>query len=128
MQVGLLRGQENGLKGSSSTTSDACIQRNASAAYIWHALNQLHGVSVQSVPKAEHAGSFVVPATVFPSPKLQPGAAVLSTSLAASLGRPAPSSDLMVYPWPAAAQLPPKPSQVQSAGNPSQEIYLQQQC
>jgi len=97
-------------------------------AYIWHALDQLHGVSVQPVPEAEHAGSFVVPATVFPSPKLQPGTAVLSTSLAASLGRPAPSSTLMVYPWPAAAQLPPKPSQVQSGGNPSQEIDLHQQC
>ena len=36
--------------------------------------------------------------------KLQPDAAVLSSSLAASLGRPAPGTDLAVYPWPAAAQ------------------------
>ena len=102
MQVG----QKNSLSGTPSAVADASHDTDSSVAYIWHALAQLHGVSIQSFPEPQHAGSFVVPATVFPSPKLQPGAAVLSSSLAASLGRPALGTDLVVYPWPAAAQPP----------------------
>ncbi len=106
MQVGLLRSQETRLSVTPTAAADASHDTGSSAAYIWHAFAQLHGVSIQSTPEPQHAGSFVVPATVFPSPKLQAGAAVVSSSLAASLGRPALGTDLVVYTWPAAAQPP----------------------
>ena len=108
MQVGLLGNSEKGLSVVRSDVADAsCItDSDSSVAYIWHTLTQAHEVHVQNCPESQHAGSFVVPAIVFPSPKLQPGAAVLSSSLAASLGRPTLGTDLVVYPWPAAAQVP----------------------
>ena len=104
VQVGFVGSQEDKLSVIPSNGRSQDV--DSSAIYIWHAFAQHHGVSLQSSSKPEHAGSFVVPATVFPSPKLQPSAAVLSSSLAASLGRPPLGTDLVVYPWPAAAQPP----------------------
>ena len=114
MQVGLLQaGDSSTALKSPEATTEVSKEQLPPPAYVWHALAQLHGLHAQPAPDPEHAGSFVVAATVFPSPKLQPCAAVLSSSLAASLGRPASGADLVVYPWPAAAQAPVRPSQVQ---------------
>lgn len=113
LQVGVLSGQQEALPEASGNASAAAEDTAEAPAYIWHAMARQHGVHVQPLFELEHAGNFVVPATVYPSPKLQPGAAVLSTSLAASLGWPSPGTHLVVYPWPAAAQPPAQPSQVQ---------------
>lgn len=122
MQMGLLQARDSStaLKSPEATT-EASKQQLPPPAYVWHALAQLHGLHAQPAPDPEHAGSFVVAATVFPSPKLQPHAAVLSSSLAASLGRPASGTDLVVYPWPAAAQAPVRPSQVQHMAAAAEE-------
>lgn len=120
VQVGLLQACDRALNSPEATT-EAAEEQFPLPAYIWHALAQLHGLHAQPAPDPEHAGSFVVAATVFPSPKLQSPAAVLSSSLAASLGRPASGADLVVYPWPAAAQAPVRPLQVQHVAAAAEE-------
>ena len=108
VQVGMLRhlgtapAEASGLPSASTGSAGAC-------AYVWHALAQQHGLHVHPLPEQQHAGSFVVPATVYPSPRLTAGSAAVSSSLAASLGRPSIGANLAVYPWPVAAA---QPSQV----------------
>ena len=87
-------------------TSAASGGSAGACAYVWHVLAQQHGLHVHPLPEQQHAGSFVVPATIYPSPRLTAGSAAVSSSLAASLGRPSLGSHLVVYPWPAAAAQP----------------------
>ena len=110
VQVGMLRQLGAAPAEASGLTSAASGGSAGACACVWHALAQQHGLHVRPLPEQQHAGSFVVPATVYPSPRLTAGSAAVSSSLAASLGRPSIGSDLAVYPWPAAAA---QPSQVQ---------------
>ena len=110
VQVGMLRHPGAVPAEASGLTSAACDTSAGACAYVWHALAQQHGLHAHPLPEQQHAGSFVVPATVYPSPRLTAGSAAASSSLAASLGRPSIGTDLVVYPWPAAAA---QPSQVQ---------------
>ena len=100
VQVGMQRLAPAEASGLSSAASGGSA---GTCAYVWHALAQQHGLHVHPLPEQQHAGSFVVPATVYPSPRLTAGSAAVSSSLAASLGRPSIGADLVVYPWPAAA-------------------------
>lgn len=110
VQVGMLRHPGAAPAEASGLTSAATGGSAGACAYVWHALARQHGLHVHPLPEQQHAGSFVVPATVYPSPRLTAGSAAASSSLAASLGRPSIGTDLGVYPWPAAAA---QPSRVQ---------------
>ena len=110
----MLRQLEPAPAEASGLTSAASHSSARACAYVWHALAKQHRLHVHPLPEQQHAGSFVVPATVYPSPRLTAGSAAVSSSLAASLGRPRIGADLVVYSWPAATA---QPSPVQLSGH-----------
>ena len=94
---------------------------------IWRSLHEQHRLDIAAFrgPLAQ-AGCFLVPATVWPAPRLPRGTAALSRSLAGSLGRPDDGAMLQLYAWPGTPQ--PFSGQTSPTASPplATEVFLWQ--
>ena len=73
---------------------------------IWGSLPETMGVQPHPRPQPGQPGSFLVPATVWPGPRLPRETTSLSRSLHNSLGRPPEGATVVIYTWPDVSQLP----------------------
>ncbi len=73
---------------------------------IWGAMPDTMGIRPHPRPAPGQPGSFLVPATVWPGPRLSRDTSALSRSLHNSLGRPQEGACVVIYSWPDATQPP----------------------
>lgn len=70
---------------------------------IWGAMPEAMGIEPHFQPPLGQPGGYLVPATVYPGPKLPRQTAAVTQSLHNSLGRPCIGACILIFTWPSSA-------------------------